>query len=774
MMVKSALTTRVPRHIRVEASNQLLQQGERWISSGNDPYFSLLDERDGAPVSYKAGWYLLTVKLSDFGPATLEPRLYVDYGQGFSEVDSIALSSKLGPGGVEMVVCFHQAAHALRFDPATKPCHFYLSGMSLKPLSKYGAAAYMLGQLFKSRGRKRTAEGILRELGWRGPSSAVQWLVNTYQREGDIRPDDDYTAWVRQYDTLSDADREAIKHKISLGENWPVISIVMPVYDTAERWLRQCIDSVRNQLYPHWELCIADDASPSPSVRRVLEHYVKLDQRIKVEMRGENGHISRSSNTALALATGEFVALLDHDDELPEHALYLVAEAITQHPDAQIIYTDEDKITEEGVRFDPYFKSEWNPDLFRGHNMISHFGAYRTSLLREIGGFRVGFEGSQDYDLALRCIEHLRREQIVHIPHVLYHWRAIAGSTALGPSEKNYAHHAAKKALTAHIERIGLHGKFEELERFHGNWSFKPELTENPLISIIIPTRDGLDFLTRCLKSIRELSTYKNFEILIVDNQSSKPEMLRYLSEQAEFANTRVLSYDHPFNYSALNNYAATFACGEVLLLLNDDTKVITPSWMEEMAGHVMRPEVGAVGAMLYYPTNLVQHAGVVLGMGAAGVAGHAYHLKPRGYPGQMCRMHLTQEYSAVTAACMMIRKAVFDQVGGFDESLQVAFNDIDLCLRIRKKGLRIVWTPRAELYHYESVTRGSDEDPIKKVRFDDECVRFKERWGEQLGADPFFNPNLRLDQATFHVGGTRSNYSWRCGDFEPATSVQM
>jgi len=748
----------------LERADTVLEDGRsHWRVTGNDPHFSLLSNR-AATTPLAAGWYSLAIDLAADRGGLKEPRLYLDFGDGLSEESSIDLTPLRTMRGFDGIVCLVREVSALRFDPSTDVCEFTLGSVTLRPLGRFSALIGMIRQI-RGDGLSYTAIGkkMLPRLIRSGVRGVGRWIYEQHLRASRSGADHDrYAGWVWQYDTIDDADRVEIGARISKMQNQPLISIVLPVFNTPEKWLRRCLDTVIFQLYPNWELCIADDASPQPHVRKVLDEYVRRDKRIKVVFRERNGHISESSNSAIKISSGEYIALIDHDDELPEHALYMVAEAINAHPGAKLIYSDEDKIDERGIRFDPYFKSDWNPDLFRGHNMVSHLGVYKSSVVRDAGGFRVGYEGSQDYDLALRITERAARHEIVHIPHVLYHWRAIAGSTALSPGEKSYAHVASRKALTEHLQRVGLKGEFVEMERFQGNWSFSLDLVDQPKISIIVPTRDGLAYLIRCIESIRTKSTYKNVEIIVVDNQSKDPDTLAYLHAQSALTDTQVLRFDHPFNFSTINNFAAARATGELLLFLNNDTEVITGKWLEEMAAHAVRPEVGAVGAMLYYPNDTVQHAGIVLGLGEARIAGHSYHLKPRGYPGQMCRMHLVQEVSAVTAACLMVRRSVFDDVGKFDESFPVAFNDVDLCLRIRQAGYSNIWTPRAELYHYESVTRGSDLDSERKARFDSECDRFKARWGGELVSDPYFNANLRLDRAGFEFGGPRGTKPWR------------
>jgi GT2 family glycosyltransferase/glycosyltransferase involved in cell wall biosynthesis len=556
-----------------------------------------------------------------------------------------------------------------------------------------------------------------------------------------------YAQWIDLYDRMNPARLLDYRERLAALPRRPLISILLPVYNVPERWLARALASVRGQLYENWELCIADDTSTAAHVRPLLEQAAREDARIKVVFRPANGHISAASNSALDLATGEFTALLDHDDELAPHALAEVALALAAQPRADLIYSDEDKIDEEGRRFAPYFKPDFLPDLFLGQNYLTHLAVYRTELMRRAGGFRAGYEGSQDWDLALRVIELTDPARIVHLPKILYHWRAIAGSTALTLDQKQYHIEAARKALADHLARTGRRAELVAVPG--GHWRVQPPLPpEPPLVSIIIPTRNGLEHLRRCVGSLRSKTTYPRYEIIIVDNGSDDPATLAWLREAAA-TGVRVLTWSHPFKYSAINNFAAREARGDLLALLNNDLEVITPGWLEEMAAQALRPEIGAVGAMLYYPDDRIQHAGAVLGIG--GVAGHAFKLFPRGTDGSFNRARLVQNYSAVTAACLVIRKELFNRVGGFDEkSLAVAFNDIDFCLKVRATGVRNLWTPFAEFYHHESATRGTEDTPEKQARFQREVETMLARWGDALRADPAYNPNLSLESEDF------------------------
>lgn len=564
-------------------------------------------------------------------------------------------------------------------------------------------------------------------------------------------PPSEYERWIASYDTLDATAKQTITRQIESWPEPPIISILMPVYNTPEIWLRRAIESVLGQLYPHWELCIADDASPALHVKTVLQEYAARDARIKLALRPKNGHISAASNSALALATSEFIGLLDHDDELVPHALFAMARAIRQHPEADLFYSDEDKVDIHGRRFDPYFKPDWNPDLFLSYNLFSHFGVYRSSLVRTLGGFREGFEGSQDYDLVLRAVARTGHAKVQHVPHILYHWRVIPGSTAASHGEKPYALTAAIKAVSEYLHSQHIHATVDESEPGSGALRVRYTLpAQPPCVSIIIPTRDGYDLLRQCIDSVFAKTTYPDYEILVVDNGSQDVRVLDYLKDlAARNPRLRVIRDDRPFNYSALNNRAAREARGELLCLMNNDIEVITPDWLDEMASQALRPEIGIVGCRLWYPDDTLQHAGVILGMG--GVAGHAHHKMTRAQNGYFSRARLVQNYSAVTAACLVVRKSVFQEVEGLNEAdLAIAFNDVDLCLKVRDAGYRNLWTPFAELYHHESATRGFEDTPEKQARFAKEIGYMLQRYGQSLQFDPAYNPNLALERQDY------------------------
>jgi O-antigen biosynthesis protein len=565
--------------------------------------------------------------------------------------------------------------------------------------------------------------------------------------------------WVETYDTILADDRVEMRQLSKLFPKRPLVSVVMPTYNTPEKLLREAIESVRFQTYDRWELCIADDCSTEIHVRRVLAEYAQADPRIKVIYRKENGHISRASNSALELADGEWLVLLDHDDLLAPHALFCVVDAVNRHKDVMLIYSDEDKIGPDGARREPYFKSNWNPDLFLSQNMFSHLGAYKRDLVTSVGGFRPGFEGSQDYDLTLRCVEAISDEQIYHIPHVLYHWRIGPGSAALNSNEKPYAMLAAERALNEHLDRREVHAKAKYVEV---GYRVRYEVPHPaPQVTLIIPTRNERSLLERCISSILKLTTYPNYDIIIIDNGSDDARIIDYFEELRQIANIQIKRDDRPFNYSMINNTAAASASGSIIGLINNDIEVISPDWLTEMVSLAVQPGVGAVGARLWYPNDTIQHAGVIIGIG--GVAGHAHRFLKRGVAGYFGRAALIQSFSAVTGACLVVCKDLYIRVGGLNEDLAIAFNDIDFCLKLRQMGYRNLWTPYAELYHHESASRGVDDTPQQRSRFEAEAHYMRDRWGESLHSDPAYSPNLTLDRSNFSLAfPPRVDKPWR------------
>lgn len=563
-----------------------------------------------------------------------------------------------------------------------------------------------------------------------------------------LRNQASYPNWLARNEVL---DIEAMTQEIATFHYQPKISIAMPVYNVEEKWLRLCIDSILNQVYTNWELCMADDASTDPNVKKILTEYQQLDERIRVVFREQNGHISEATNSALAIATGEFVALLDNDDELAINAFYEVVKVLNENPELDLIYSDEDKIDMDGNRSDPAFKPDWSPDLLLGTNYISHLGVYRRSILEEIGGFRKGYEGSQDYDLVLRFTEKTTKERITHIPKVLYYWRMLPTSTAVDQGSKGYAFEAGLRAVQDALVRRDINGHATH-GAANGLYDVYYDIESEKLVSIIIPTKNGYKDVQRCVSSIIEKTTYQNYEIIMADNGSTDPKMHELYAEFEQQLPGRffVESIDIPFNFSTINNRAAKKAHGEYLLFLNNDTEVITENWLTLMVSFAQQERIGCVGAKLLYPNNTVQHAGVILGLG--GVAGHGHYGYPHGDLGYFGRLAINVNYSAVTAACLLMKKADFDAVGGFEEAFTVAFNDVDLCLKVQALGRDNVWLHEAELYHFESQTRGYDDKGKKKKRFEQEKVMMEEKWGPLIENDPFYNPNLTRDIPNFSL----------------------
>ena len=555
-----------------------------------------------------------------------------------------------------------------------------------------------------------------------------------------------YAAWARAFDAWSDRDLRHLAERVARIPSPPVFSVVVPTYDTPEPFLRSAIDSVLGQTYSQLELCVADDHSKGIRVRRTLEEYATRDRRVKLTFRSENGGIAEATNSALSLAEGDWVVFLDHDDVLPTHALARIAVELDEHPSAELIYTDEDHIDEHGRRFDPMFKSEFDPVLLLSYNYVCHLVAIRRALVSNAGGLRTGFDGSQDHDLILRVIEGLKEDEIRHIPQVLYHWRAHPQSTAYALSAKSYALSSSRQAVVEHLDRTGRKGNVVTrgtAPYLRVRWSLPDTL---PSTTVIVPTRDG-EYLARCLDSVRKLTTYPRYDVIVVDNGSQREETLRYLGERAADGSqrTRIIRDDGPFNYSRLNNLAVSQTSAEVVCLLNDDTEVLSAAWLDELVSEVTQPGVGVAGAKLYYPDGRIQHAGMVLGMG--GGAGHIFRGADGDDEGYCGLAGVTRSMSAVTGACMVVRREAWDSVGGLDErELKVTFNDVDLCLRMSEAGWRVVWTPFAKLSHVDAATRGADTNTSNAPRSLRESAAFSVRWGDHLSRDPYYSPNLSLE----------------------------
>ena len=554
-----------------------------------------------------------------------------------------------------------------------------------------------------------------------------------------------YGPWYRAYIPTEETLETQRKQKFDYS---PLISIAVPAYQTPVEFLRQMIESLIVQTYSNWELCIVNASPDNEEMQKVLAEYSAGDSRVRFCNLKENLGIAENTNRAFAMAKGEFVGLLDHDDLLAPNALYEIVKILQDHPQADVLYTDEDKVTTElDEHFQPHLKPDFNPDLLRSNNYICHFFVVRKSIVEKAGGFRKEFDGAQDYDFIFRCTENAG--EVLHVPEILYHWRTHKASTADNPASKMYAFEAGKRAIEAHLERTGTKGEVSHTQDL-GFYRVKYPVQGKPLVSVIIPNKDEKETLQTCLEMLEKNTGYQNFEIIIVENNSTTDEIFRYYKELSGNRKIHLLRWGKEFNYSAINNFAVAHAKGEYLLFLNNDVKSINPDWLEEMLGVCQRPEVGGVGAKLIYPDNTIQHAGCVIGMG--GIAGHMFVDMPADRTGYLHKASLLQDMSAVTAACLLMKKEVFEQAGGFTEELAVAFNDVDLCLKVRKNGYLIVYDPYAKLYHMESKTRGAEDSKEKVRRFQTEIEYMRCHWIDILkNGDPCYNKNLSL---------TKWNYS--------------
>lgn len=597
--------------------------------------------------------------------------------------------------------------------------------------------------LLKTEGLNPTLAKVFRKLSFKLDHRLLLAELQPPALEVPVSANHTYQHWLNQKFPRA-ADLQKMAETVSVFRYQPTISVLMPTFNTPETFLREAIASVRNQIYPYWELCIADDASTQPHVKAILEEYAAQDPRIKVVFRSENGHISRSSNSALEIATGEFVALLDHDDLLTPDALYEVALLLNQHPESDMIYSDENKLNEQGQLLEPAFKPDWCPDSFLSRMYTCHLGVYRRSLLNEIGGFRVGYEGSQDYDLVLRVTE--KTDRIFHIPKVLYTWRMHPASTATGEEGvKPYAYIAAQKALEESIERRGEPGKVLDAPGFLGIYHIRYTLPEHKLVSVIIPvTNENQAFIKKCLKSVFEQNTYQNYEVIVVSDRTVSPDINRIF---AQWRTKQPTQFKHhqlskPSALSTLSSYGAAQAQGEYLLFLDANTAVITPDWIAAMTEQAQRKSIGAVGARLLYEDGTIQHAGLIIGIGAAVGCNHKH--VPATAPGYMFQIQAINNFSAVSGACLMCQREVFEQVGGFDPNLPHQYYDVDLCLKLVEQGYRNVYLPHVALYHYEP----QENQPIES-----DLAYFRSKWKDFIQHDPCYNPHLTREYEDYRLG---------------------
>jgi GT2 family glycosyltransferase len=728
-------------------------ENNTWVSTGIEPSFELRSLTGVLP----AGRCVIDLELELLDePRSGHASLVVDTGDAADATVRIPLG-KPQDGALHALIRLPPVVRSMELQPLGQYGRFRLGGVRITEIGKLRAGLHRLRPRISAVLEEPTALPAM-----------LQSAAQLYRKEGigglkqalmatpaDL--DDTYGAWVRAYDVLSEEDARQIQEAIARLPARPFFSVVMIVGEATESWLQGAVKSVQTQLYPHWELCLAADAVPKPQLAAFLKELTKTDSRIRVLSHEQTGSASEATNAALAQARGDYVAFLSPEDELTRHALYMVAEELASYPEADVVYSDEDGIDGQGQRRLGHFKPDWNPELLWSTDYVGNLSVLRTSLVRELGGMRPGLDDARHHDLLLRASARSSRGGVRHIPHVLYHRRAGQESPASRPE----ASAATCRAVSEFLGGASISAKVSA-----GPVAQSCRVTlalpqQKPAVSLVIPTRDRVELLRRCVTSIRALTDYDPYEIVVVDNQSRDPDALRYLDEIQATGVARVLRYNRPFNYSAINNWAITQTSGEFVGLLNNDLEVIGGDWLSEMVGHAGRPGIGAVGAKLLYPDNTIQHAGVIGGI--RGVAGHIFTGAPSDAPGHGNRALLLQELSIVTAACLVIRRETYQKVGGLDEKIEVAFNDVDLCLKLRAAGFRNIWTPFALLYHLESATRGSDSRPEARPRFLREMDLMKGRWGASLTQDPFYNPNLSLDSSQMELAWPpRTTKPWR------------
>ncbi len=721
-----------------------------WISSGSDPQFLC----QFPYLELHTGWYLITIDIRCTGAFDVA-KFYIDSGEGFSEKNVISIPYRSGIVAKRFVHLSSRMG-GLRFDPQSVAGSFDIDRLSITPVTFKYAERRMLRKLtcWSASRLDATVSGAreaLRKIAI-NRNEPYEIVLQKHYSSLFVAPVEShgYLDWIESVEAAR-LPLEAEIAALNKNSNKPLLSIIMPTCNTRPDWLQQTIDSVLAQSYQHWELCISDDASDRQETIDTIDHAAAIDRRIKVVKQCGRCGIANNTNAALAVAQGDFCLFLDHDDLLATHALHEMAKTIVSRPEVKLIYSDEDKLNEAGSRVDPHFKPDWNPDLLLAQNYICHLTAISRNVLMDIGFCRAEYDGAQDHDLLLRVANVIQQHEVQHIPQILYHWRMAPDSTASNADTKGFSTESGVAAVEDYLKSRGEEatvtaGKFPNTYRVHRKLTTPP-----PLVSIIIPTRDQLDILTQCIDSIIERTDYENYEIIVVDNRSEKQETLSYFSEIRRRNNIRVLAYDSAFNYSAINNFAVDHANGSVITLLNNDIEVISPEWLTEMVTHAIRPSIGCVGAKLLYKNNMVQHAGVILGIG--GVAGHAHKYFDSESAGYFSRLHLTQNMSAVTAACLTVEKNIYLAAGGLNDSdLKVAFNDVDFCLRVRALGHRNLWTPYALLYHHESVSRGQEDTHEKQVRFTSEAQFMQKKWGNSLETDPAYNCNLTRNREDFSL----------------------
>lgn len=712
-----------------------------WRAEGDDPQFIV-------SCYLPAGWLRVNLKASVDRKTRIE--FFAERSGSFTEATLLGqFTLAEGDNDEEFFLRLDRPTRAMRIDPMDAKGEFRLERLDAVPRTGPRPVVDALRRKLRLLRAYRNTGAVL----WRGMALfltgrwrevANKWALGLDDprctRHGFYEPEKAYADWIAKH-ALTDADRQRHRDWATGLAAPPTFSVLLPTYNTPERYLRLAIESVLRQTYPHWELCVVDDGSTEAHVRPIIEEYAAKDERVHLAPAGRHGGISQATNASLAVAKGEFLALFDHDDELAEQALYRMARAAVDNPRADMFYSDEDKIQPDGLRIGPFFKPDWSPEFFLGCMYTCHLGVYRTELVRQVGGFRPEFDGAQDYDLALRIVEQAR--DIVHVPDVLYHWRLLPNSTASGVAAKPTAQAAALRALDEHVRRTGRTG-WTEVGPSAGLNFVRFAVTDSPRVSIIIPSlcrtapMPGRDWtlLDNCLTSIERLTTWKNYEVLVADRHTMPPEMER----RCVRGNVRRVTYAEPFNWSRVNNLAARQATGEYLLFLNDDVEVVSPGWIEAMLEFAQQSEIGAVGAKLHFPDGSLQHVGVNV---MHGRPGHPFFGYPRKHTGYFCRNVLPHNVAAVTGACLMTRTDVFREAAGFDESFPLNYNDVDFCFRLRQLGYRVVFTPHAVLTHYESSTKAGV--------FPAELKAFQDRWGVD-SVDPYYNANLNSETFDYRI----------------------
>lgn len=700
-----------------------------------------------APDNFKPGWFRFILKMTE--PPGGASFIYFDMGHGFNEVEKIQLIRAGSSAIFKGLIYLPRKPIWVRLDPTDTNNRFQIKNFFAvkKPLPwvMIVGAKRIAGSLIKEPNRA----GAMVVRGFKLLRGQEIAGARTSIPEKTLSP---FDVWKENFDFDAKRDPTNYEHALKNGVAGTKVSVIMPVYNPEPGHLTAAIASVEKQIHQNWELCMVDDASTDPAIVKILQSAVKRDPRIRLYQRPHNGHISAASNSGLSMTTGDWIVPLDHDDLLRPHALAELVLASRDNPAADLIYSDEDKIDDQGERFDPHFKPDFSQDLLHSMNYFNHMSAYRTSVLKQLGGWRERYEGAQDYDLNLRFVEAVGPEAVHHIPRILYHWRAAEGSTARNIDQKNYAWEAGQKALQDHLTRTRLSGTVEPVNGtpfYHIRYDIAGA---PPKVTLIIPTRDQIDLLRQAIVSIFEKTTYPNYDIIVVNNQSSDPETLGYFEQlNSSPLPVRVIDWDAPFNFSAINNHAVRQTSAEIVALVNNDVEVISPDWLTEMVALAQQDRVGCVGAKLLYPDHSIQHGGVIAGIG--GVAGHAHkywEAADFGYFGRLCVVH---NVSAVTGACLLVRRDIYETVGGLDEgSLAVAFNDVDFCFKVMEAGYVNIWTPKAELIHHESKSRGQENTPDKQARFLSEVRVMQKRWSSIIERDPHYNPNLTLEHEDFSL----------------------